>query len=63
MIMRLRHHPTTGKLAPGYYVLSESKHYNKRIKRYVRKNLGGPYRALAVAKIRLRQVEAFKHMR
>ena len=62
MIKFLRIHPTTGKISPGYYVLSESRHYKKG-RGYVRKNLGGPYRALRPAQIRLRQVEAFKHMR
>lgn len=42
---------TIVKRKDGYYVLSEK----------TRRNLGGPYRTMAEAKKRLRQVEYFKH--
>jgi hypothetical protein len=40
------------KKKDGYYVMSEAG-----------KNLGGPYKTLAAAKKRLRQIEMFKHMK
>ena len=61
MIVRLVRHPTTGNLAPGYYVLSDTKYFSKKLRRMRRRNLGGPY-SLLKAKKRLREVEAFKHM-
>ena len=41
------------KKKDGYYVLSEK----------TKRNLGGPYKTREEAKIRLRQVEFFKHQK
>lgn len=40
------------KRKAGYFVISQK----------TRRNLGGPYKTRAEAKIRLRQVEFFKHL-
>lgn len=44
------------KSGGGYKVVSEHKGKDGK-----RKSLGGPYKSLAAAKKRLRQVEFFKH--
>lgn len=58
-----RINPVTREKKPGYYVLSESKRYSKKRGRWTRRNLGGPYTSRKQAEVRLRQVEAFKHLR
>jgi len=61
MIRKLSHNPVTGARAPGYYVLSDRKKYNKKRKKWMYRNMGR-YNTLEGAQKRLRQVEVFKHM-
>ena len=61
MIRKLSHNPVTGIRAPGFYVLSDRKKYNKSRKKWLYRNLGR-YDTIEKAQERLKQIEAFKHM-